>query len=171
MLSHVRIRPETNGDAEAVRRVNDAAFGTTTESAIVDALRTSAASIVSLVAQIDGRVVGHVVFSPVSVEGVTDAGIMGLAPMAVLPAYQRRGIGSQLVRAGLRACRERKVGAVVVLGYPDYYRRFGFLPASRFCIACEYDVPDDVFMALELEDGYLSDVTGTVRYHEAFNAG
>jgi putative acetyltransferase len=93
---------------------------------------------------------------------------MGLAPMAVLPAEQRRGVGSALVQAGLDRCRQLPCGAVVVLGHPAYYPRFGFSPASRFGVTCEYDVPDEVFMAMELEPGFLRDKPGTIRYHPAF---
>ncbi len=93
---------------------------------------------------------------------------MGLAPMAVLPVHQRRGIGSSLVRAGLEACTQLGFAAVIVLGHAEYYPRFGFQPASRFALRCEYDVPDDVFMALELEAGILTGKTGTIQYHPAF---
>ena len=93
---------------------------------------------------------------------------MGLAPMAVLPARQRGGIGSALVRAGLDACRQLGCTAVVVLGHPAYYPRFGFQPASRFALGCEYDVPDEAFMALEVEPGSLVGKAGTIRYHRAF---
>jgi putative acetyltransferase len=93
---------------------------------------------------------------------------MGLAPMAVLPARQRQGIGSALVRDGLGRCRELGYEAVVVLGHPGYYPRFGFVPASRFGIGCEYDVPAEVFMALELVPGALRGKPGTIRYHPAF---
>jgi putative acetyltransferase len=93
---------------------------------------------------------------------------MGLAPMAVLPAHQRRGVGSSLVRAGLDVCRHRGVDAVVVLGHAAFYPRFGFQPASRFGIRSEYDVPDDVFMAIELRPGALAGPAGLVRYHAAF---
>ena len=93
---------------------------------------------------------------------------MGLAPMAVAPDRQRSGVGSALVRAGLEACRERGASAVVVLGHAEYYTRFGFAPASRFGIASEYDVPDDVFLIVELEPGRLASASGTIRYHAAF---
>lgn len=115
-----------------------------------------------------GSIVGHILFSPVTLSGHAELKIMGLAPMAVQPAEQRRGIGSALVRAGLERCRQRGCGAVVVLGHPEYYPRFDFLPASRFDIGCEYEVPDEVFMALEVEPGFLRGKSGTIRYHAAF---
>jgi putative acetyltransferase len=94
--------------------------------------------------------------------------ILGLAPMAVLPSRQRGGIGSALVRDGLERCRLSGVQAVVVLGHAEYYPRFGFIPASRARLRCEYDVPDDVFMVCELEEGSLAGKAGTIRYHPAF---
>lgn len=95
---------------------------------------------------------------------------MGLAPMAVRPGHQGKGIGSALVRAGLQACTDLGANAVIVLGHPEYYPRFGFLPSSRFRLDSEYDVPDEVFLALELEPGALSALSGRVLYHEAFKS-
>jgi putative acetyltransferase len=94
--------------------------------------------------------------------------LMGLAPMAVSPSLQRDGIGTELVNAGLQICRELGVGAVAVLGHPEYYPRFGFRPASQWGIKCEYDVPEEVFMLMELSPAYLQDYQGTIRYHAAF---
>jgi putative acetyltransferase len=93
---------------------------------------------------------------------------MGLAPMAVVPAMQRHGVGSMLIRAGLDACACLGCDAVVVLGHAQYYPRFGFSPASMFGLRCEYDVPDEVFMALELQPGRLMGKSSTIRYHAAF---
>ncbi len=163
----MKIRPELPTDAEAIRAVNQAAFETNTEADLVELLHQQASPIISLVADDAGLVVGHILFSPSVLLGQPDAKIMGLAPMVVLPAHQRLGIGSSLVRAGLEACRQLGFGAVVVLGHPKYYPRFGFQPASRFGLRCEYDVPDDVFMALELATGTFSRKTGTIRYHPA----
>jgi len=164
----MEIRLEREADVAAVRAVNLAAFNTSAEANLVDALRLQAAPIVSLVADEDATIVGHIFFSPVALSGHPDTAMMGLAPMAVLPARQRRGIGSALVREGLERCKRLRCAAVVVLGHADYYPRFGFAPASLFGMACEYDVPDEVFMALELERGSLKGKRGTARYHGAF---
>lgn len=164
----VEIRPEQAGDLAQVRAVNLAAFETSTEADLVDALRERASPIVSLVADDAGTILGHILFSPVTLSDHRELKIMGLAPMAVVPAEQRRGIGSALVRAGLEHCRRLGCDAIVLVGHADYYPRFGFVPASRFGLRCEYDVPDDVFMTLELVAGSLRGKTGTIRYHPAF---
>ncbi len=164
----MEIRPERTADVAAVRAINLAAFETSTEADLVDALRQQADPIVSLVADAGGSIVGHILFTPVTLLGHADSKIMGLAPMAVLPSEQRHGIGSALVRAGLERCKELGCGAVIVLGHAEYYPRFGFVPASRFSIRSEYDVPDCVFMALELAPGTLAGKSGTIRYHPAF---
>jgi|SRR5436190_15235941 len=167
VASHnLTIRHERNVDADAIRAVTAAAFPTQAEAALVDALRRQHAAVVSLVAEDGGQVVGHVLFSPVTLDG-SDQGMLGLAPMAVSPARQRQGIGSELVRAGLDATRICGAAGVVVVGHPAFYPRFGFVPALRFGLRCEYDVPDDVFMALELIPGMLHR-GGVVRYHRAF---
>jgi len=162
------IRKETPADRQAVFEVNAAAFETSSEADLVEALREQAQPAVSLVAELDGMVVGHILFSPVSTKHCSAPLIMGLGPMAVQPPRQNQGIGTALVHAGLDECRKLGARAVVVLGHPDYYPRFGFVPALRFGIRCEYVVPDEVFMVLELKPGGLSGVTGLVRYHEAF---
>lgn len=167
----VRIRPEEPADAGAVRAVNEAAFAGSAEADIVERVRRDPGPVLSLVAETDGRVVGHILFSPVSVTGNPEIRWMGLGPMAVLPARQRRGIGSALVREGLQRCRDLARDAVVVLGHPEYYPRFGFVPASRFGITSEYDVPDGAFMAVELRPGALRGRSGRVIYHDAFRTG
>ncbi len=123
----------------------------------------------SLVAEGNGIVVGHILFSPVSLSDRPGLNMMGLAPMAVTPERQRQGIGSVLVRHGLDRCRELGVGAVVVLGHPGFYPRFGFVPAAQFGIDCEYKVSREAFLVVELQPGYLRDISGTVRYHAAFS--
>jgi putative acetyltransferase len=164
----MRIRPETDGDRAAIRAVNEAAFESSAEADIVDALRAKGVELVSLVADRGGVVVGHILFSPVSLAGHDEPKLMGLGPMAVLPQHQREGIGSALVREGLIRCKELGAHAVVVVGHPQYYPRFGFAPASRYRLRCQYEVPDDVFMIAELARGALRDVSGLILYNEAF---
>lgn len=162
------VRPEQVADRAAVRAVNAAAFETRAEADLVDALREQVRPLISLVAEADGAVVGHILFSPVTIDGRPDLRLLGLAPMAVVPDHQRHGVGTALVRAGLDRCRQLGVGVVVLLGHPAYYPRFGFVPATRFGIGCEYDAPGEAFMLIELQPGYLRGVTGTARYHVAF---
>jgi putative acetyltransferase len=162
------IREERPIDAEQIRTVNLAAFETSTEADLVDALRRDAGPIISLVAEEDTNIVGHILFSPATLVGQPKLTLMGLAPMAVVPARQRQGIGSRLVVEGLERCRRAKVAAVVVLGHAEYYPRFGFIPASRLSLRCEYDVPENVFMVRELHDGALTGLWGTIRYHPVF---
>lgn len=164
------IRPEAPGDATAIRYVNALAFGRPQEADLVDALRRNGGLTISLVAVQDGRIVGHIAFSPVTITSDTatiDA--IGLAPMAVLPAYQRQGIGSQLVAAGLNACRNTHYSVVVVLGHAQYYPRFGFTPARPQGIVWEHDVPDEVFMVKEIKAGALAQTRGVVKYRPEFD--
>ncbi|MEX0729454.1 MAG: N-acetyltransferase [Aquisalimonadaceae bacterium] len=163
------IRNEEEKDWAAVYVVNASAFESPAEARLVDAIRRDVRSTVSLVAEENKEVVGHIMFSPVSLTGHPGLKIMGLAPMAVLPAYQNRGIGTALVRAGLERCRDCEFGAVVVLGHPAYYPRFGFSPSTRFGIGCEYDAPEEAFMVVELKPNYLRDNVGIIKYHPAFN--
>lgn len=164
----IQLRPERASDHDQVRAVHRAAFPTDAEARLVDRLRAVARPVVSLVAVEGSAVVGHILFSPVTLEPAGDGLVMGLAPMAVRPKRQRQGIGSRLVRYGLERCRELGAVAVVVLGHPDYYPRFGFEPASKFGVRSEYDVPDDVFLLLELAAGAAKG--GVARYHRAFGA-
>ena len=162
------IRAEEEKDWVAVHAVNASAFETDAEARLVARLREQAQPVVSLVAEDDGQIVGHIIFSPVALSGEAHRKILGLGPMAVLPTHQRKGIGSALVRAGLEEAKQLGFGAVVLVGHPEFYPRFGFRPASRFDIACEFDVPEEAFMALELQPGFLADASGTIEYHPAF---
>ncbi|MEG3849599.1 N-acetyltransferase [Microcoleus sp. herbarium19] len=165
----MEIRTEKPEDAEAVREVNIAAFGRETEADLVDRLR-GIPSTFSFVAVESDRIVGHLFFSPVAVAGKcpSNVSILGLAPVAVIPDCQRQGIGTLLVREGLKQCARSGFGAAVVLGHPAFYPRFGFIPASKKSLRCEYDVPDEVFMVLELASGALLDCSGTVKYRSEF---
>lgn len=163
------VRVEETEDCGTIRRVNELAFGRPNEADLVDALRLNASPCISLVAVIDEQVVGHIFFSPVSIESEDGAFAgMGLAPMAVLPEYQSQAIGSQLVRAGLKECQRLGEDIVVVLGHPNYYPRFGFTHASLKGLRSEYDVPDEVFMVVELRPGALGGRRGLVKYHGEF---
>lgn len=188
------IRPERDADRAGIRRVNELAFGRPAEADLVEALRAAGAVFASLVAEEDGAVVGHILFSPATLIShshkgqnttpiasndalnVATAGpsgepmiIAALGPMAVLPAQQGRSIGSQLVRAGLEACRAAGYGLVIVLGHPGYYPRFGFRPSAPLGIRWEWDVPEEVFMVAELRPGALAGAEGVVRYRAEFD--
>jgi putative acetyltransferase len=141
----IAIEPERDDDHSAVRAVHVAAFPTPEEASIVDALRANGHALVSLVARTGDAVIGHVLFSPVTIEreGVVIGRGVGLAPLAVVPAEQKRGIGTMLARAGLDACRRLGQPWCVVLGDPAYYARFGFTRASDADIANEYGVGDE----------------------------
>jgi len=165
----IDIRSERTEDHEAIYRVNQLAFGRLNEAALVDVLREMAHASISLVAETDERIVGHIFFSPVSIESEAgDFEAMGLAPMAVLPEYQNQGIGTRLVREGLKECQVLGHDIVVVLGHPRFYPRFGFAPAASKGLRSEYDVPDEVFMVAELNPGALNGRNGLVKYHRAF---
>ena len=168
----INVRPERPTDADAIDRVASAAFPTRAEANLLRAVRQSGVSpCVSLVAEIDGRIVGHALFTPVSVRSDSPWSAMALGPVAVEPAQQRRGVGSALIRAGLKACRALGEHVVFVLGHPEYYPRFRFVPAHQFGIRWEHlDEPSDAFMLIELSPGALAGRCGVVRYLPAFGA-
>jgi putative acetyltransferase len=168
-LKELNIRPESEQDQSTIHQINAEAFETEVEANLVDALRDSGATLISLVAERDNVVVGHILFSPMTDAAGDSIPVAGLAPMAVAPEYQQQGIGSALVRSGLEHCRAAGYKAVIVLGHPRYYPRFGFVPASHFNIRSQYDAPDEAFMALELEPGALGEIGGVVKYHPLFD--
>ena len=164
----IEIRDERPSDVAAVRDVNKRAFGQDQEGNIVDALRSNGAVLLSLVATLNGRVVGHIMYSPLSVgDKVTGA---ALGPMAVLPEHQRQGVGSKLVEAGNRKLKDAGYPFIIVLGHADYYPRFGFRPASTHGIKCEWEVPDDVFMLLVLDQAKMQGVSGLAKYRYEFSS-
>ena len=162
------IRKERPSDRDAVRALNTRAFGRAAEADLVDALRQAGRAVIALVAEQESEVGGHILFSAVALDARPDRHGLGLAPMAVDPEHQRRGIGTRLVEAGLGEARAGGFDFVVVLGHPAYYPRFGFAPASRFRLRSEYAVPDEVFMALPLWPGALDGAEGVVRYAPEF---
>jgi putative acetyltransferase len=165
------IRAEVPGDAAAVYRLNATVFETEAEAKLVDALRTAGALALSLVAEVDGAIVGHIAFSPVIVESDQGTrGGVGLGPMAVATSYQRQGIGGRLIHEGVRLLHDAGHAFCVVLGHADYYPRHGFVRAKDHRIRWERPVPDDVFFVRELAPGGIAGVSGTVRYRPEFDA-
>jgi putative acetyltransferase len=168
----VTIREEQLVDAQQIRMVIQQAFGQTEEADIVDRLREACTHRISLVAVSREQIVGHILFTPVTIqleERIITG--MGLAPMAVLPEFQRQGIGSQLVNAGLDIIKKAKYPFVIVLGHPTYYPRFGFVPASRYGIKSEYkNVPDEAFMILVFDQPALKGISGVAKYRPEFGS-
>jgi putative acetyltransferase len=163
------IRPETEDDLDAIRQVNRLAFGRDDEARLVDALRDEGHVRISLVAEANGRVVGHILFGDLTIESGDTGEIvkaLALAPLAVDPTDQRRGIGSSLVRDGLLACAEAGHRIVVVLGHPEFYSRFGFSAARAARLRSPFSGPS--FMAAELVPGALEGIEGDVRYPPPF---
>ena len=166
-MSGVVVRPETIADYAGIRLVNEAAFGGAEEADLVESLRASGAALLSLVAETDGQVVGHILFSRMSIDTtLAPIAAVALAPVAVLPQWQRQGIGDALIRRGLDLLRESTERIVIVVGHAGYYPRFGF--STALARSLEGPFPRDVFMALELSAGALDGVSGRVRYPEAF---
>ncbi len=168
LMATVLVRDETAADEAAVRSVVTRAFGRADEARLVDALRAAGKATIALVAEREERIVGHVLFSSVVLAGAP-AGV-GLAPLAVAPDAQRRGVGGALVSAGLARCRAAGCGFVAVLGDPAYYGRFGFVAADRYGVTCEYDVAPGAFQVIELVPRALAGRCGVVRYAPEFAA-
>lgn len=165
------VRKEKPEDITEIFKINIETFSTDAEANLVDMLREHHLPLISMVAEEEGKLIGHILFSPVSLLGKkTGISIAGLGPMAVIPSHQKKGAGTMLVEAGLKQCRTAGYGAVVVLGHADYYPRFGFVPSGAYGISSTYDVPPEIFMIKELRRGALKGIQGTVCYHELFNA-
>ncbi len=150
-----------------IREVNEAAFGGVDEADLVEALRTEGVVLLSVVAELERRIVGHILFCRMSIDTPTGVvAAVALAPMAVLPRYQRHGIGGRLIRYGLDALQGLGERAVIVVGHPGYYPRFGF--STEQARSLEHPFPPETFMALELSPGALARIRGRVRYPHAF---
>lgn len=168
----ITVRPERPEDIPWVRKINWTAFEQLAEAEIVDRLRENCPEGLSLVAEEEGQIVGHILFSPVELKNRHKVIMgVGLAPVAVLPERQRQGIGSRLVRSGLDRLRDQACPYVIVLGHPEYYPRFGFERASKYGITSLWaGVPDEAFMIIVSDEGALQGVSGVARYRAEFDA-
>lgn len=168
----LQFEPETATDRAQIRQVVTAAFGRPNEADLIDKIRLSPHFMpeLSIVAREAKTVVAHVLFSCITVESPEHSfGAIALAPVAVDPDYQNRGIGTRLIQAGLAQCEVLGNAIVIVAGHPRYYSRFGFQPASRFGIRAPFSIPDTAFMVRELIPGRLKSIHGIVRYPDCFN--
>ncbi|HQU96486.1 MAG TPA: N-acetyltransferase [Saprospiraceae bacterium] len=173
MTEQITIRPETQDDHREVFEINHIAFGQDNESKLVDALRKNQTAFVpelSIVATDNKKIVGHILFTKIIIKD--DNGnlneSLGLAPMAVRPELQKRGIGGQLIRKGLEVAKESGFKSVIVLGHEHYYPKFGFQPADKWNLKSPFDIPSNVFMAIELISDGLKNISGTVVYPKEF---
>ena len=166
-MSDVSIRPERTTDHGMIRQVNEAAFNGVEEADLVESLRRDGLVLLSLVAELNDRIVGHILFSRMAIDSQSGAiEAVALAPMAVLPEHQREGIGGKLIQRGLDRLRHLGEQIVIVVGHPEYYPRFGF--SAGEARGLESPFPSDAFMTLELRDGALDGIRGRVRYPAAF---
>ena len=166
----VDIRYEKPEDIPLLYSLHEQTFKRDAEAKLADKLRQTCAEHLSLVADDHGTIIGHIMFTPVLIKNDTVIQGMGLAPMAVLPSRQGRGIGTLLVKSGLQILKEKECPFVVVLGHPDYYPRFGFHTASRFNIKSEWNgVPDEAFMLLVMDDKAMQNVSGIATFRDEFN--
>lgn len=168
--THILIREEKKDDIKNIQLLNNQAFNQIQEGSIVNKLRENCDEILSLVAEINDQIVGHILFSPATIE--TERSLiegMGLAPMAVLPEKQKQGIGSSLIKYGLEKLRIFRCPFVIVLGHSEYYPKFGFEPASRYQLRCEWNVPDEVFMIKILDKTIITNLKGIAKYRPEFS--
>ncbi len=166
------IRPEAPSDYSAIIEVSNLAFGQPNEGKLIEKLRKNPEFIpeLSLVAEVDGKIAGHILFFPVVIRSGNgeEKKTISLAPVAVLPEFQRQGIGGELIREGLKACQRFGYDSIIVLGHPEYYPRFGFKQAITWGIRDPFGAPAEAFMALELKEGALEGAGGIVEYPEEF---
>jgi putative acetyltransferase len=172
-MVNIHIRPESKSDYAAILEVNDRAFNRPEEGRLVDNLRQLPEfdPRLSLVAERNGKVIGHVLFFPIYIQGKDgeEYPCLSLGPIAVLPKYQKQGIGGMLIEAGHRAALELDYTAVVLLGHPEYYPRFGYLPAEKWELTNPWQIDGDPWMGVELVEGSLECKAGLAVYPEAFN--
>lgn len=161
------IRQELKEDLARIKEINDQAFGQEGEGRLVNKLREKDQFIseLSLVAETDETVVGHILFYPVKINSNLEKHTtLSLGPMSVLPKYQKKGIGGKLISEGLKRAKDVGFRSVIVVGHPEYYPKFGFTKASNWSIKVPFDSPDEAFMALEIVKGELQDKSGIIEY-------
>ncbi len=166
----INIRPETLTDYPAIAQVNTLAFGQNNEAKLVERIRHSHRYIpeLSLVAEIEGMVVGHILFSYIELAKEQTLQVLGLAPLAIRPEFQKQGIGSALIKAGLEIAETKKEAIVIVLGHPEFYTRFGFQTSVLYGIESPFPVPEEFFMVKPLQS-YQERYQGKVVYPPAFD--
>jgi putative acetyltransferase len=166
----MKMRPETPSDYSSITEVNIKAFGIENEAKLIEKIRSSPGYIpeLSLVAEIDNKIVGYILFSYIDLVNEQTLPVLGLAPLAVLPEYQNQGIGTILVETGLEVANQKKEALVVVLGHPEYYYRFGFQTSINYQIQSPFDVPEEVFM-VKILSSYQEKYQGKIVYPPAFN--
>ena len=173
MNQEISIRSEKECDFEAIRQVNDHAFGRPEEGRLVDNLRQLPEfdSRLSLIAEANGKIIGHALFCPIYIQGEDgeEYPCLSLGPIAVIPSHQNQGVGGMLIETGHRAALDLDYTAVVLLGHPEYYPRFGYLPAEKWDLRNSWNIDGDPWMAIELVEGALACKAGLVKYPEAFN--
>lgn len=167
----VIIEPEQKKDYNSITKIHDLAFGQPSEGKMVIALRKNPHYIskLSLVARYNNSIIGHVLFFPIDIKTASKTcSTLSLAPMAVHPDFQNKGIGGRLIEKGFEAAIELGFKSVIVVGHPNYYPRFGFKPASKWGISLPFDVPDEAFLAIELENGSLKNCKGLIEYPDEY---
>lgn len=167
---NIVIRKEEEKDYKQVYEVNKLAFQQENESILIEKIRKGENFIpdLSLVAVINNRIVGHILFSKIKIVGDSIFESIALAPMAVIPAFQKQGVGSELIKKGMAKAKELGFDSIIVLGHKDYYPKFGFERASKWNIKCPFEVPEEAFMAIELTKKALKGKAGTVKYPDEF---
>jgi len=164
------IRREKNEDFKSIYEINYQAFKQKNESELIERIRGSKNFVpgLSLVAEKNGKIVGHLLLSKIKIKGEKVYKSLILAPLAVLPELQKQGIGEKLIKEGLKKARELGFSSVIVVGHKDYYPKFGFEKASKWNIKCSFEVPDEAFMAIELNNGALAEKSGIAEFSKEF---
>jgi putative acetyltransferase len=171
MENIVKIRVEKKSDFNAIKYVNDKAFNQPQEGNVIEKIRNTDSRILSLVAELDNKIIGHIFFSPVEIEGHPEIkNGMGLAPLAVLPEYQKQGIGKMLIKEGISKLKKQSVPFIIVLGHEHYYPKFGFETAAKYGLKSQWiGVPDEAFMVMILNKDKMKNVHGVAKYREEWN--